>query len=62
MGKVVDSKEFRSRKYWKPLEVSSMVDEHTKGIRNWSEELWRVLNLEMWLREFVDEQMQRPTE
>ena len=42
------------RGYFKPEAVSSMVDEHTRGRRNRSGILWRMLVLELWHRNFME--------
>jgi asparagine synthase (glutamine-hydrolysing) len=42
------------RGYFKPEAVRSMVDEHTRGRRNRSGILWRMLVLELWHRNFME--------
>jgi len=42
------------RGYFKPEAVRSMVDEHTRGRRNRSGILWRMLVLELWQRNFME--------
>ena len=34
--------------------VRNIVNEHQNGVRNHSDRLWALLNLEMWLRQFID--------
>jgi asparagine synthase (glutamine-hydrolysing) len=41
------------RGYFKPLAIQSLVDEHTRGRRNRSGLLWRMLVLELWHRNFL---------
>lgn len=49
---------FRSRGYWKGQKVIEMLNEHTgaggRMKKNHSEALWRIINVELWLRAFVD--------
>ena len=51
--KLIDSKEFGSRKYWKPVEVKKLFDEHVSGISGTGVSLWRIINVELWLRVFM---------
>ncbi|MEW6410246.1 MAG: asparagine synthase (glutamine-hydrolyzing) [Nitrospirota bacterium] len=34
--------------------VKTMLDEHISGTRNWHYQLWNLLILELWYREFID--------
>jgi asparagine synthase (glutamine-hydrolysing) len=34
--------------------VKNLVDEHQAGLKDHSERLWSLLNLELWLRQFID--------
>jgi asparagine synthase (glutamine-hydrolysing) len=34
--------------------VAQLVNEHQKGFENHSERLWSLVNLEIWLRQFMD--------
>jgi asparagine synthase (glutamine-hydrolysing) len=43
------------RGYFKPQAVRDMVDEHTRGRRNRSGILWRMLVLELWHRNFMED-------
>ncbi len=42
------------RGYFKPQAVRDLVDEHTRGRRNRSGILWRMLVLELWHRNFME--------
>jgi asparagine synthase (glutamine-hydrolysing) len=42
------------RGYFKPEAVRELVDEHTRGRRNRSGILWRMLVLELWHRNFME--------
>jgi len=54
------SSKFRDRKYWNSEEVIHMLEEHlgvgSKSRKNHSEMLWRIINVELWLRTFIDSQ------
>ncbi len=47
------------RGYFKPEAVRALVDEHTRGRRNRSGLLWRMLVLELWHRNFMESQAKR---
>lgn len=52
---IIDSEQFRSRKYWNHKEVLRLLEEHLKNPKkNYSEILWRIINTELWLRMFID--------
>jgi len=53
--KIMSSDKFMSRRYWKPKEAARLMEEHIKGDKNHSEEIWRIINTELWLRAFIDE-------
>lgn len=44
----------RSRGYFRPEAVQRILVEHRSGRWNWHDEIWTLLLLEMWHREFVD--------
>jgi len=48
------SKRLQDRGLFKPQFVEKMVQEHSQGIRNWHYQLWNLLMLELWFREFID--------
>ena len=54
MRDMIGSEKFRQRKYWKYQEVSKLFDEHSSGTEDHSEDLWKVINVELWLRKFID--------
>lgn len=55
---ILNSDMFRSRKYWKQEEVVNLLDENlgsgTKFKKDHMDVLWRIINVELWLRTFVD--------
>lgn len=34
--------------------IEGMLSQHARGNRNWSEHIWTLLNLELWLRTYID--------
>ncbi len=51
---ILASESFRSRPHVDPDMARKDLDRHLAGIKNRSEALWRILNLELWLRTFID--------
>jgi asparagine synthase (glutamine-hydrolysing) len=49
----------RARGYFRPAVIHRLIDEHVQSVRNWHEQLWNLLMLELWHRTFID---QRPSE
>jgi len=43
-----------ARGLFEPATVARIVVEHQQGLANHSERLWSLINLELWLRQFVD--------
>jgi len=54
MSSILDSKEFRSRPYWKHAAVKRLFEDHLLGKRDNSRQIWRIINAELWLRMFID--------
>ncbi|HOT06001.1 MAG TPA: asparagine synthase (glutamine-hydrolyzing) [Methanotrichaceae archaeon] len=48
------SPEFRSRPYWDADRVAAAFQDCKAGRRQSGEQLWRIVNTELWLRAFVD--------
>ena len=44
----------RRRGMLNPSAVRRMVEEHRAGRHDWSEQIWQLLTLELWLRTFID--------
>lgn len=51
---LVESKEFKSRGYWNQQEVRRLIAEHAFGDKDNASVIWRLVNVELWLREFFD--------
>ena len=45
---------YRSRGYFDPRVVESLIKEHVSGASDHTELLWSLLNLELWWRQFID--------
>ncbi|MFA5148875.1 MAG: asparagine synthase (glutamine-hydrolyzing) [Candidatus Omnitrophota bacterium] len=43
-----------SRGYFRPGSLKSLVEEHASGKRDFTSQLWALLNLELWHRKFMD--------
>jgi len=54
MQTLMDSEEFTKRKYWRADEVKKLLEEHKSGKKNHEEALWRIMNVELWMEEFID--------
>jgi len=48
------SEQAMGRGYFKPAMVRLVYEEHQSGKRDWGHQLWTLLMLELWHREFVD--------
>jgi asparagine synthase (glutamine-hydrolysing) len=51
---IISSDSFARRKYWNADEVVKSYNKFVNGEEIYSSELWRVINVELWLREFFD--------
>lgn len=54
LTKLIASESFRSRPYFDVKQVKKLFEAHTEGKRNVSNTIWRIINLELWLRQFID--------
>lgn len=54
------SERARGRGWFRPEFVSRMLDEHDRGTRNWHVQIWNLMMLEAWQREFVDSRLALP--
>jgi asparagine synthase (glutamine-hydrolysing) len=43
-----------ARGYFRRSIVARWIDEHERGIRNWHDQLWTLLMLELWHRAYID--------
>ena len=51
---LIASESFRSRPYFNVEKVRELFELHVEGRRNLSALMWRVVNQELWLRQFID--------
>ena len=51
---ILYSKSFNERYYFNSKSVITMFQEHLSRKANYGSELWKVIHLELWLREFID--------
>ncbi|MDI9616232.1 MAG: asparagine synthase (glutamine-hydrolyzing) [Methanothrix sp.] len=49
---IIKSDKFRSRPYWRSEVIEKMIEDKHNVQKNWSELIWRVINLELWLRAY----------
>ena len=57
---VLLGKSAAARGYFRPDIVRRWVDEHETGVRNWHDQLWTMLMLELWHRMFIDQKPVAP--
>jgi asparagine synthase (glutamine-hydrolysing) len=46
--------QLRDRGLFRPQAVRTFVDEHRRGVQDWSMQIWQFLTLEIWMRTFLD--------
>lgn len=51
---IINSDSFKKRKYFKIDKIKEEFDAYCKGEKNISSTIWRWINLELWLRRFID--------
>jgi asparagine synthase (glutamine-hydrolysing) len=56
VSKIIESQTFKERPYWKHNEVFRMLKRHVAGEKDNSQVIWRILSVELWLRQFIDKQ------
>src|SRR5580765_1086782 len=52
---LLTSRRSLERGYFAPAFVRGLLDDHVQGRRNWHTQIWSLMMLELWHREFVDE-------
>jgi len=57
---IINSKEFKNRKYWNWKIVNKMFIDTVNGKKDWSSELWRIIFLELWFRIWIENSINRP--
>jgi asparagine synthase (glutamine-hydrolysing) len=48
------------REFFKPLQVKRLIEEHESQHRDHGTRLWTLLNLELWMRTYIDEVRDSP--
>jgi asparagine synthase (glutamine-hydrolysing) len=51
---IISSSGFRSRAYFNLKKIQTLFEDHTANRRNNSQKIWKILNLELWFRKFID--------
>lgn len=59
LTRALTSREFQRREWIRPEFVSRMLAEHGTGARDWGEQLWTLLILELWARLVLDRTLTR---
>ncbi|MGB2602901.1 MAG: asparagine synthase (glutamine-hydrolyzing) [Candidatus Sulfotelmatobacter sp.] len=59
---VLSDTNIRKRGLFRPEAVRRFVDEHRKGVEDWSMQIWQLLTLEHWMRIFIDAEAQKTAE
>lgn len=47
-------REQRQRGWFRPAAVRAFVDEHRRGVQDWSIQIWQFRTLELWMQTFLD--------
>lgn len=50
------------RGLFRPQQVRRFIEEHRRGIEDWSMQIWQFLTLEHWMRTFIDSSAQKTAE
>jgi asparagine synthase (glutamine-hydrolysing) len=51
---LLDEKKFLERGIFRKENIKSIVDDHRKGKKDYSDLLWQLINVELWFRLFID--------
>tara|TARA_B100000508_G_scaffold118450_1_gene98508 strand:+ start:15959 stop:17809 length:1851 start_codon:yes stop_codon:yes gene_type:complete len=55
VNEIINSDKFKNRKYFNLKYINQVFQDHLDGKVNASKEIWKWINLELWLREFIDD-------
>jgi len=44
----------RNRGLFRPEPVERMIEQHRRGVQDWSMQIWQLLTLELWMGQFLD--------
>jgi asparagine synthase (glutamine-hydrolysing) len=53
-GDILGSQRFRQRGWFRAEAVTRIREEHSAGTHDWAMQIWQLLSLELWAREFLD--------
>jgi asparagine synthase (glutamine-hydrolysing) len=51
---LLSESQVRDRGLFRPQKVRTIVEDHRRGARDWSMQIWQLLTLELWMRTFLD--------
>jgi asparagine synthase (glutamine-hydrolysing) len=51
---LLNDRSLKGRELFDPAAVRRLVDEQRSGRQDWSAQVWQLLTLELWMREFID--------
>lgn len=51
---LINSPSFKSRPYWQHEKVQALFEAHLRGPSDRSNDLWKIMNVELWSRRFID--------
>lgn len=51
---LLSEKQLRDRGYFQPTAVRRLVQEHRRGVQDWSMQVWQLLTFELWMQAFID--------
>jgi len=54
IAEIIESESFRQRPFYNLPKIKSRFEAHQQGLKNLSASIWRWINLEIWLRLFID--------
>jgi len=54
VGDLLSQSSIRQRGLFRPEAVRTFVDDHRRGTRDWSAQIWQFLTLELWMQTFLD--------
>lgn len=59
---VLSDTNIKKRGLFRPEAVRRFIDEHRRGVEDWSMQIWQLLTLEHWMRIFIDAGAQKTAE
>jgi asparagine synthase (glutamine-hydrolysing) len=51
---LLSASQVRKRGLFRPQAIERFIEEHRRGRRDWSMQLWQFLTLELWMQTFLD--------